>query len=73
MAKNIHVVRHGDGWAAKKEGGKRASVVAVTQGEVIDAARRIARRERTELVIHGRDGKIRDKDSHGRDPYPPKG
>jgi hypothetical protein len=24
-------------------------------------------------VIHGRDGKIQSKDSHGHDPFPPKG
>jgi len=24
------------------------------------------------VVIHGRDGKIRDKDSYGNDPVPPK-
>jgi hypothetical protein len=24
-------------------------------------------------LIHGRDGLIRDRDSHGRDPHPPKG
>jgi hypothetical protein len=25
------------------------------------------------LVIHGKDGRIRDRDSHGKDPFPPKG
>jgi hypothetical protein len=25
------------------------------------------------LVIHRPDGRIRDKDSHGNDPFPPKG
>jgi hypothetical protein len=24
-------------------------------------------------LIHGRDGRIREKDSFGHDPYPPKG
>lgn len=71
--KNVHVVKHEGGWAAKKEGARRASVVTPTQGEAIDAGRRITQREGTELVIHGRDGKIREKDSHGRDPHPPKG
>ncbi len=75
MAKrNVHVVKpRGRLGRAKREGGKRASVVSPTQGEAIDAARKIAQREGTELVVHGRDGKIREKDSHGRDPYPPKG
>ncbi len=45
--KNVHVVKHEGGWAAKKEGGKRASLVTPTQGEAIDAGRRIAKREGT--------------------------
>ena len=73
MRRNVHVVKHPDGWAAKKEGGDRASVVADTQKEAIDAGRRLAQNERSELVVHGRDGKIREKDSFGHDPSPPKG
>lgn len=73
MGKNVHVVKHEGGWAAKKEGGQRSSVVTPTQGAAIDAGRRIAKREGSELVVHGRDGKIRQKDGHGHDPYPPKG
>ncbi|WP_405176726.1 hypothetical protein [Paenibacillus sp. FSL H8-0261] len=24
-------------------------------------------------MVHGKDGKIQSKDTHGKDPYPPKG
>jgi len=73
MATNQHVVRRSDeNWAVKGEGNKRASSLQPTQERAIRDATRIARRERSEVVIHGRDGKIRDKDSFGRDPYPPK-
>ena len=44
-----------------------------TQREAIEAARKIARKQGTELYIHGKDGRIRERDSYGRDPYPPKG
>jgi hypothetical protein len=70
--KNVHVVPHDDGWAVKKEGNDRASSVHPTQKEAMDAGRNIAKTERSELVIHGRDGKIRDSDSYGNDPHPPK-
>lgn len=74
MAKNnVHIVKHAEGWAAKREGADRASKVTETQEEAIDAGRRITQRERGELVIHGRDGKIREKDSYGNDKHPPKG
>jgi len=31
----------------------------------------VAKENKSEVVIHGRDGKIRDKDSYGNDPNPP--
>ena len=74
MAKrNQHVVRHGDGWAVRGAGSQRATSVHPTQRAAVDAARGIARTQRTELFVHGRDGRIRARDSYGGDPYPPKG
>lgn len=70
--KDIHVVRHPEGWATKKEGSQRAGTVTPTQAEAIEVARTQARREHVEVVIHGRDGKIRDSDSYGKDPFPPR-
>lgn len=71
--KNQHVVPHKDGWAVKGEGNTRATSVHNTQKQASDAARRIAQNQQSELVIHRTDGRIRDRDSHGKDPYPPKG
>lgn len=73
MGKNQHVVTHPDGWAVKGEGNERATSVHSTQAEAIEAAREIARHQQSELLIHGRDGQIRSRDSYGNDPYPPKG
>jgi hypothetical protein len=71
--KPVHVVPDpGKGWNVKREGASRASRHCQTQGEAIQACRNIAQRERTELSIHGKDGKIRQKDSYGNDPCPPK-
>lgn len=71
--KDHHVTPHPDGgWQDKKEGAKRASSRHPTQKEAIDRARESARRERTEVVIHDRHGRIRDSDSYGNDPCPPK-
>jgi hypothetical protein len=70
--KNVHVVKHDDGWAVKKAGNERASSVHQTQQQAIDAGREAAKAERSELVIHGRDGRIRDADSYGGDPNPPR-
>ncbi|MFT7292888.1 MAG: hypothetical protein ACI87Q_000734 [Pseudohongiellaceae bacterium] len=72
-SKDQHVVPHQEGWAVKGAGNQRATSVHGTQQQAIDAGREIARNQQTELVIHRRDGSIRDKDSHGNDPFPPKG
>lgn len=44
-----------------------------TQKEAIQVGRTLAKESKAELVIHGKDGKIRKKDSFGNDPNPPKG
>lgn len=71
--KNIHIVPHGDAWAVRSEGAGRAGSLHNTQRDAINRGRDQARRTEVELVIHRPDGRIRDKDSYGNDPYPPKG
>jgi hypothetical protein len=71
--RNQHVVPRDDRWAVKGAGANRATVVVDTQGAAAERARAIARRQGTEVLIHGRDGRIRERDSYGNDPYPPKG
>lgn len=44
-----------------------------TKKTVINYARNISKNQKSELVIHNKDGKIAQKDSHGHDSYPPKG
>ncbi len=72
-SKNQHVVPHKGGWAVKSAGSEKATSVHSTQQSAIDAARSIAKNQGTELLVHGRNGQIRAKDSHGKDPYPPEG
>lgn len=72
MGKNQHVVPHGDEWAVKGAGNEKATSIHSTQKDAIDAARDIAINQRSEVVIHRPDGTIRDKDSYGNDPNPPK-
>jgi hypothetical protein len=72
MKKDVHVVPHGDEWAVRRESANRVSSLHDTQREAIDAGRRTAQRETTELVIRRPNGIIRDSDSFGNDPCPPK-
>jgi hypothetical protein len=74
MGKNQHVTRHSSGgWQVKGEGNSRATKVTLTQKEAIAAARAIAINQRSEVVIHGTNNRIRAKDSYGNDPCPPRG
>ena len=72
--KSHHVVPNPDGgWDVKKAGAERASKHSDTKQEAVEKGRQISQNQGTELYIHGKDGKIQQKDSHGNDPYPPKG
>lgn len=74
MTKSTHVVSNSDGgWDIKQSGGQRSSGYFETKQEAVDRARTISLNQELELVIHNKDGKIAGKDSHGNDPYPPKG
>lgn len=73
MGKNQHVVPNGSKWAVKGEGNIRSTKVFSNKQDAISCARAISANQHSELVIHNRDGRIAAKDSHGRDPSPPKG
>jgi hypothetical protein len=72
MGKNIHIVPRNGGWGVVREGNDRASSVHPTQGGAQKAAIPAARRDGVDIVIHRPNGQIRDRDSYGNDPNPPK-
>jgi len=71
--KTQHVVPSGKKWSVRSSGSARATKTYDTQKEAINRATEIARNNKTELYIHGRDGRIRERNSYGNDPHPPKG
>lgn len=74
LMKSIHVTPHPDGgWQVKNSNGDRAIVRTTTQREAINYARPLSKSQGKELVIHRPTGQIREKDSHGHDPFPPRG
>lgn len=70
--KNQHVVPRGDGWAVRGAGNSRDTSHHDTQAQAAERAREIARHQQSEVVIHRPDGRIRDRDSYGPDPNPPR-
>lgn len=73
MGKNQHVVPRDGKWAVVGAGNQRATSVHDTQAQATDRARDIARNQHSELLIHGRNGQIRARDSYGNDDFPPRG
>lgn len=73
MSKNQHVVPHEGDWAVKGEGNQRATSVHKTQREAIESARETAIKQGSEMFIHRSNGQIRERNTYGKDPYPPKG
>jgi hypothetical protein len=72
MGKNQHVIPHKGNWGVKGAGNKKVTEVSPTQAQAIALAKSIAKNQSSEVVIHGKNGQIRDKDSYGNDPNPPK-
>lgn len=73
MGKNQHVVPTENGWGVKGENNTRITQEFETQREAIERAREIAINQQSELLIHGKNGQIRAKNSYGNDDYPPRG
>lgn len=70
--KNQHVVPHSGDWAIKGENNKKATKVVSTQAEAKKIAESIAKNQKSEAIIHGKDGRIISSNSYGNDPCPPK-
>ncbi len=68
-----HTVPYGDKWAVRKGGASRITKSFDTQAEADSYGRQVARNHDAEYYLHGKDGKIREKDSYGNDPFPPRG
>lgn len=73
MGKNQHVVPVDNRWGVKGEGNMRYTSIFDKQSDAIAAARQISRNQQSELFIHSRNGQIRERDSHGNDPFSPRG
>ena len=71
--KEHHVVPNPNGgWDVKKSGADRASLHTDTKQDAAKKGRSISQNQGTEFIIHGKDGRIQQSDSHGNDPCPPK-
>jgi len=66
--KNQHVVPVDNKWGVRGEGNTKLTSIFDKKSDALAAGRDIAINQKSELVIHGKDGRIQDKDSFGNDP-----
>lgn len=66
--KDVHVVPHDNGWRVEI-GGKAEGQVFADQEEASRAGTERAKQDKVELFIHGRDGRIRKRNTYGHDPH----
>lgn len=71
--KNQHVVKNSNGWGVRGENNTRITQNFETQKQAIERAREIAINQESEVFIHGVNGRIRERNTYGKDPFPPKG
>ena len=71
--KTHHVVPNsGGGCDVKKGGGTRSIKHFDRKTDAVDFGRSVSKNQRSEFVIHKKDGRIQNADSHGNDPMPPR-
>ena len=71
--KNQHVVPTEGGWGVRGAGNQKLTSTHDTQAAAIERAREIAINQSSEMIIHRPNGQIRDRNSYGNDPCPPRG
>jgi len=71
---DVHVIHRKEQakWVVEVEGGRARSSHA-TKAEAERAGRDLARKNKSELLIHRRDGKITERNTYGHDPRRSKG
>ena len=71
---NQHVVRRGSEWAVRKEGASRDTRIFDKQVQAIKQATRTATKQGGDVIVHARNGLIRDRNTYGKpDHCPPRG
>ena len=71
--KNQHVVPKGNAWGVRGAGNEKLTRIVPTQSQAIIIARKIAINQGSEMLIHGKNGRIRERNTYGKDNFPPRG
>jgi hypothetical protein len=73
MGTSFQTTKKAGGWVVKKEGSTSATSLHSTQSDAWAETRRLARGAGGEALLKGADGRVRARNTYGKDPFPPKG
>lgn len=60
-------------WKVKQTLNDKASRIIETKKDAVEFAKKLAISNKVELIIQKQNGKIQEKNTYKKDPYPPKG
>jgi hypothetical protein len=61
-----HVIPLGNGWVVKSDKDRSFTVITDSKKEAVEIATNIERSHSSEIIIHGKDGKIADRKSYAK-------
>lgn len=72
---NVHTTwdSENNNWKNQREGASRASSRHETKAGATDRGQDLARNSESEWLGHKKDGTINERNTYGKDPFPPKG
>ena len=65
--RTLHVVPLAAGWAVRSEGNRKINLLSISKSYAISYGKEFARGHKSELIIHGRNGRIQRRESYVTD------
>jgi hypothetical protein len=65
---DVHIVPADGKWRVEVTGEQQPRSIHERQSDAAAVGRQIAQRNQAELLIHGRDGQVRERNTYGHDP-----
>jgi hypothetical protein len=72
VIKALHVVPKSDGWVVTTSSAEPLTQQFPTKQDALEFGESVAKKKKTSLIVHRRDGRIEQAGSYGADSFPPR-